>query len=643
MTSDQQKDNAFFRRPLYVFDLPQELLLSLTLTSATSVISSEEPQHQTNSDQLPKSHDDESQSMACSLCGLKFAIVADQRQHTKSDFHRYNLKLSLKHLPAVDEATFIRQIGELDESISGSESSDSEEDGSGERDPLSVLLRKKATLRQTGVAESSSPTNITVPHHSPMIWFSSTLSATDEVWGAYRAIFPSKELAKPDFSALDYVRAHQLRPVASKHSGHGSSKDVQRPTRADPHYFLCMIGGGHFAAMVVSLVPEIRRGAGGTEERHPVVLAHKTFHRYTTRRKQGGSQSTNDNAKGNAHSVGSSIRRANEAALEAEVRGVLSDWQLLIESAELLFIRATGSTNRRTLLGPYDGQVLNSKDDRLRSIPFTTRRATQAELLRAFQELTRLKLTRREQQSVNRQDQPSTKPQTHKPQPEKVKLSREDEEALLHTTQVQGLVRRSKVPGVLLYLQKNSLSPNFLFFPPMEHRHAPTMLHLAASTNSTALVSALLMKVGADPTISNPDGKTAYDLAGDKRTRDAFRIARHDLGEAAFDWAAAHVPSGISHTEAEARAQQERNQEGRQEMERRKADLEQIRQQEEAASVQRTENKYGGGKTLVSQPEKTGVDRREEEARGLTPELRMKLERERRARAAENRLRLQGS
>jgi hypothetical protein len=66
-----------------------------------------------------------------------------------------------------------------------------------------------------------------------------------------------------------------------------------------------MIGGGHFAAMIVALALEVRKGQGGVKERHAIVKAHKTFHRYTTRRKQGGSQSANDNAKGNAHSAGS--------------------------------------------------------------------------------------------------------------------------------------------------------------------------------------------------------------------------------------------------------------------------------------------------------------------------------------------------
>ncbi len=48
--------------------------------------------------------------------------------------------------------------------------------------------------------------------------------------------------------------------------------------------------------------------------------------------------------------------------------------------------------------------------------------------------------------------------------------------------------------------------------------------------------------------------------------------------------------------------------------------------------------KKGGGKALGA-VEKTGAEKREEESRGLTPEMRMRLERERRARAAEARMR----
>lgn len=399
-----------------------------------------------------------------------------------------------------------------------------------------------------------------------------------------------------------------------------------------------MIGGGHFAAAIIGLAPEIRKGPGGTEERHAVVKAHKTFHRYTTRRKQGGSQSANDNAKGNAHSVGSSIRRANEAALELDIRNLLADWKNLIDSAELVFVRATGSQNRRTLLGPYDGQVLTSKDRRLRGFPFSTKRATQNELIRAFQELTRAKvdkLIEEQPEKPAEQQKPVQKPkvQPAKPTPEQ-------EEAVLHTSQLQNLIRRSKAPGVLLYLKKNNLSANFTFYPSEQgtNHHAPTPLHLAASQNAAAVVTALFTKTDADPTTKNSDGKVPYDIAGDSRTHDAFRVARHTLGEKAHDWSAAHVPSPLSPEEAEAKSKRETQEASTAEAERRKADLERIKQEEQERKIGKIEKKAGAGKTLGAVPEKTWSEKNEEDLRGLTPEMRQRLERERRARAAEARM-----
>jgi hypothetical protein len=37
--------------------------------------------------------------------------------------------------------------------------------------------------------------------------------------------------------------------------------------------------------MTVALAPEMRKGQGDVEERHTIVKAHKTFHRYTARQK----------------------------------------------------------------------------------------------------------------------------------------------------------------------------------------------------------------------------------------------------------------------------------------------------------------------------------------------------------------------
>lgn len=52
------------------------------------------------------------------------------------------------------------------------------------------------------------------------------------------------------------------------------------------------------------------------------MLHHKTFHSYTVRAKQGGSQSNKDNKSGggsHCKSAGASLRRYNEAAF-AEVK-----------------------------------------------------------------------------------------------------------------------------------------------------------------------------------------------------------------------------------------------------------------------------------------------------------------------------------
>ena len=403
--------------------------------------------------------------------------------------------------------------------------------------------------------------------------------------------------------------------------------------------------------MIVSLAPkQTKSAATGPISREATVLAHKTFHRYTTRRKQGGSQSANDSAKGAAHSAGSSLRRYNEQALTDEVRLLLQDWKGMIDTSELLFIRATGTTNRRTIFGPYEGQVLRQNDPRIRGFPFSTRRATQNELMRSFVELTRVKVLEIDEGAVaaakaaaeEEAKQLATVKRSKPSTPTPAKRSEEEETATLHTNQIQALIRRSKLPALLSYLKTNDLSPDFIFYPPdiQQNYHTPTPLHLAASQNSSPLVSGLLIKAGADPTILNGDGKTAFDLTGDRATRDAFRVARFELGEAKFDWVAAHVPSALSRADAEERDAREKKEEAMKEQERRK--LEAVRLKEEGPKVMENSplgKAAGRGRALaLGQMQKTAQEKREEEARGMTPEMRMRLEREKRARAAEERM-----
>ncbi|KAH5446210.1 hypothetical protein HBI30_188780 [Parastagonospora nodorum] len=651
-----QKAENLLQRPLYVFDLPEELLATLTLKNQSDrPVPQSPPRTPTRTSESTEKTDTEetgpARATSCSLCGLSFASVDEQRSHIRSDLHGYNLKQKIKGAKPVGEADFEKLIGDLDESISGSESDESDdddddEDGNKPKDStLSALLKKQAKISNPEFDEFAARKKQRGPGKPPLLWFGSPSLPENLSLGVYRAIFSNEE-QEEESHILETIRKKQLSPTQPpKVKPDGG---VPLPgADIGPHYFLCMIGGGHFAAMVVALAPKMGKKHTGVDERSATVIAHKTFHRYTTRRKQGGSQSANDNAKGNAHSAGSSIRRYNETALVNEVRELLSSWKAMIDTAELVFVRATGATNRRTLFGPYEGQVLRNNDPRNRGFPFSTRRATQKELMRAFVELTRVKQSTIDEAALAALNAPpaETAPTPAPVKPKAQKPSKEEEEATLHTSQIIPLIKRSKVPALLNYLKSNNVPPTFNFLP--VNHHTPTPLHLAASLNSAPIVLTLLTKGGADPTIMNDDARTPFTVAGDRATRDAFRVARHELGESVWQWDQAGVPSALSRADAEKRDTQEKTEkaaESKAESERRKAETERVRKEGEAEEARRREQRLGKGKALGVLPVKTGAELREEEARGLTPEARAKIERERRARAAEERFkRMQGS
>jgi hypothetical protein len=66
----------------------------------------------------------------------------------------------------------------------------------------------------------------------------------------------------------------------------------------------------------------------------PEVLVHKTFHCYTVRARQGGTQSSRDGRSGGSHpkSAGASLRRYNEAAL-IQVFVLKCEYLILLVSA----------------------------------------------------------------------------------------------------------------------------------------------------------------------------------------------------------------------------------------------------------------------------------------------------------------------
>jgi len=106
----------------------------------------------------------------------------------------------------------------------------------------------------------------------------------------------------------------------------------------------------------------------------PEVLVHKTFHRYTSRAKQGGSQAASD-ARGNkAKSAGANLRRYGEQRLREEIHELLTrDWAKDLASTDLIFISASNQM-RSALTGTMDKPALPF--DKIRRLPFMRTRPT---------------------------------------------------------------------------------------------------------------------------------------------------------------------------------------------------------------------------------------------------------------------------
>ncbi|KAH1016797.1 hypothetical protein HUJ04_007966 [Dendroctonus ponderosae] len=136
---------------------------------------------------------------------------------------------------------------------------------------------------------------------------------------------------------------------------------------------IIMLGGGHFAAAIFNGLSPI---------------LHKTFHCYTVRSGQGGTQSGKDGKSGGSHpkSAGASLRRYNEQALNDHVGSILTAWSEELKNSSLIFYRASGPYNRGVLFGEKSS-ILNRTDPRLRTIPFSTGRATFSEVKRVHSEL----------------------------------------------------------------------------------------------------------------------------------------------------------------------------------------------------------------------------------------------------------------
>ncbi|ORE07839.1 hypothetical protein BCV72DRAFT_272677 [Rhizopus microsporus var. microsporus] len=587
---------------LRIFDIPKELLdrLEPTEKQVERFINEEanEVTTEVTTEALERLQMLQEEGLRCRTCQTTFVSREEQRAHYSTDWHRYNLKVKFP----IRLEEFEQLLSDLTESISGSEDED-EDDEDKEQDKVNAILSKQ---EQTKDKEEISVKPTIAPElkkHTALSWFKDKESP-DMHYGVYRHLLSLSSLA--------------------------SFQQKQKKR----YWTLLMVGGGHFAGCVIdvnaSLLSDVK------------FIEHKTIHRYTTRRKQGGAQSANDNEKGKANSAGAQIRRYNEQMLQQEVRQIIAQWRERIQESEFVFVHAP-SGNRKIIFG-YDDAILAR--DNTKSIPFTTRRPTLNELKRVFIELITVKLIQVDERAIKEQEEKkriqvenakASKAINNKKEPE-IEKNKADPavERLLD------IVKQNKTAITLNYIEKHPDLPISGRLPKElikeDLRHYPTLLHLAASLGGAGdLVSELIRKYDADPTILNDVGKTAYEVSKDKETRNAFRRCMCDLPDK-WKWLEeARVPSPLTKEQEQEQIAKEKKKQEKEQEKRRLLEIERAKM--EAAREQQQQQDLSNKKNLASSSSRSlGGNMMNSDVVNMSPEARMRLEREKRARAAEERM-----
>jgi len=211
----------------------------------------------------------------CIACGIGiggpgFASASEQRQHFKTDWHRYNLRRRVAKRAPLSEEQFDRIVEEEEDvsSISGSDSADSsssEEDwddddneGAAEGEEAAGGSRRLgAQRRQQRAARKRRDAG-----KAPQLVFEAADGARLAVWRC---------LLYPDHHPKARPSDAQLLP------------ELRRVRAAAAPWVVLLLRGGHFAGAVFRMragPPGKGQHAGGEPFE---VVAHKTFHRYVVR------------------------------------------------------------------------------------------------------------------------------------------------------------------------------------------------------------------------------------------------------------------------------------------------------------------------------------------------------------------------
>ena len=107
-----------------VYDLPQDVLNTLTPKEVSEAAPDQERLESRHAEgPIERTAENAVSSRSCSLCGVFFQTVEDQRSHSKSDLHGYNLRQRLRGMKTVTEVDFEKLIEGTTSSVADYEAS----------------------------------------------------------------------------------------------------------------------------------------------------------------------------------------------------------------------------------------------------------------------------------------------------------------------------------------------------------------------------------------------------------------------------------------------------------------------------------------------------------------------------------------
>lgn len=333
-------------------------------------------------------------------------------------------------------------------------------------------------------------------------------------------------------------------------------------------------------------------------------------------------------------------------------------------------------------------------DDRLRTFPFPTRRPTQSELLRCLQELTRVKVSHLTEDALREQDEaylaslPKPKPApTPAPAPpqrkDKPKLTPEElaqlearraaEDRWTRVLEMatkgrfealKGLFARegdgavdAKAPDdigdilkgetLLAYVARRGLDEPVRWL--LEDARADPTLDIVRAASATDDDVPAEDEDDAARPVAAGTRRTAYDYARTRAVRNVFRRCAAEHPEW-WDWlgageGGARVPSVLSREMEEGREEKKKvRRKGLKDKVREREALQKEKEKEQPIVEEppRPEPRKVAKEPVEGPRKLGGASGASESVMGLTPEMRAKVERERRARAAEARLKALG-